>query len=123
MQANELRVGNWVQVKHTGHYVQIGHRDIGYIIEGSDNYSPIPLTPEILEQCGFEVTAGGKTSNYRYYASFGFVDVKFCEEGITTYLCFGGVKTAIHDSITSLHQLQNIYFSLTNTELQWKRKQ
>jgi len=55
MQANELRVGNWVQVKHTGHYVQIGHRDIGYIIEGSKIHTIEGNTNDTGSREGYEV--------------------------------------------------------------------
>jgi hypothetical protein len=67
---------------------------------------PIPLTPEILEKCGFQrATIGG------YYKDFEDITVRlFQEEGFYS-LEYIGTK------IQYLHQLQNLYFALTSEEL------
>ena len=46
---NELRIGNWVKIGYVPHMVIDGkHIDLY-----CEDYQPIPLTPEILEKCGF----------------------------------------------------------------------
>jgi hypothetical protein len=78
IQASELRIGNWLHYKvdyyHPTLEIQIKHDKFeqvdtidydhlltdqlpdSYCINHNDrkNYYPIPLTPEILEKCGFK---------------------------------------------------------------------
>lgn len=57
--ANELRIGNMVNwcnpLDNKNEIVAINNRDFDLIIEKNMGhlYSPIPLTPEVLERCGF----------------------------------------------------------------------
>lgn len=83
---------------------------------------PIPLTPELLEKCGFE--------KFPYDADDEDVEywiLKLPESGQISYYKpgeffvsdthspdFYGAKV----NITHLHQLQNLYFALTGEELQ-----
>ena len=83
----------------------------------TDLIHPIPLTPEVLEACGFE--------NREMW----FYKERFCLGYITTDLHFqlewkideieGGWNLL---DIKYLHQLQNIYFALTGQELEYKNK-
>jgi hypothetical protein len=117
IQANELRVGNWlinpfggkgtvesiyldsVKLKESNSFVPLVH------------CKPIQLTDEILLKCGFK-----KGDEYYflngYWASF---DADFP-------LCFGNEgccqREIIKQNIQHLHQLQNLYFALTGQELQ-----
>ena len=69
--ANELRIGNWVKsaVKidiadyKTPDFMQVGVMMLRDCIYYKDNWAfePIPLSPEILEKCGF-VRQENKTS-------------------------------------------------------------
>jgi len=52
MQANELRIGNIVN--HKGVHMVITTNAILAIFNGDNNYSPIFLTTDIFEKCGFE---------------------------------------------------------------------
>jgi len=116
MQANELRIGNWVL--HRGKYVQVNANTILAIVNGSEHYAPIPLTPEILEECGFECASdefGGYLINISEKEKIRIIK----QEGNFIFPLFGVTKVPTN----FLHQLQNLYFSLTNTELQWNRKQ
>lgn len=122
MQANELRIGNWVIDTKLNLIMQITASALFNMVHYRLEFDPIPLTPEILEQCGFEISVGNSTSNYKYYASNGFVDVKFWNDTTTVYMCIGGVKCPL-THITGLHQLQNFIYFTFNTELQWNRKQ
>jgi len=115
IQANELRIGNWVKVKGTNNAITVSfplHNELA-----EDWYSflnaiePIPLTPEILEKCNCI-----KDTNTPYTTSVFGIDFQFNSDFIHfywdgEYLFYNGFK------IQHLHQLQNIYFALSNTEL------
>lgn len=112
MKANELRIGNWVK-GITGNPIKLTGADIFVLEQGDDNglCEPIPLTPEVLEKCGFEKSLGvyvinkacifGSLSKINIYIEDYDADYEFtCPE--------------------HLHQLQNLYFALTGEELQYK---
>jgi len=137
--ANELRIGNYIkdrggkvlkidwfeknkaccQNMFMGQEVHPLTEDFGYM-------DPIPLTPEILERCGFieedifyqmgrggvfvaEKSKGYLTINERRYKVFPvnetFVLVLFFDKGFELA------------SFDYLHQLQNLIFALTGKEL------
>lgn len=110
MNANELMIGNWIMEGPEPN--QIYSLDQGgvsfYKINdqrvnktGDDiRFRPIPLTPEILGKAGFEkCTCGGwKSVRPRFH-----IDAHMTVEH--------KVK------IKSVHQLQNLYFALTGTQL------
>jgi hypothetical protein len=115
MKANELRIGNWYQ-NHKGEYQQITPRFFSSLAGGlswedqkaagyselSGYFHPIPLSPEILEKCGFKDEYG----NGRYYF-----------DGFEYYNGKLWFRTA-EIKIQYLHQLQNLYFALTGEELE-----
>ena len=123
IQANELRPNNWL-LRHDGLQVQIsnvgrkgtniGPDDFPVYLEW-DKFSPIPLTPEILEKCGF-----GTINNPNYTDSF------LCYHPLLK-LVFDKINkkislrdySGVRQSINYLHQLQNLYFSLTGEELNY----
>lgn len=111
IKASELRIGNYIccdsgfynkPTKVTGMFI----RQIDSLNNSeADNYSPIPLTPEILEKCG--LLEGNKFRSIEY---FNIRD----ENGYSlyfddSYLCV---------DIKYLHQLQNLYYSLCGEELE-----
>lgn len=93
IKANELRIGNWVML--AGTYWQIGFaKEIDV-----HHFEPIELTPEILEKIKFSgmiFPAQLSVSNTGKYYWGNVVDIE----------------------IKHLHQLQNLYFALTGTELE-----
>ena len=131
----ELRIGNWVDVTNaskifTNHgdgkfteysratYVRVSDISSNRILAGGfhckEDGEPIPLTPEILEKAGFnEMKDNGKGIGV-------FVnDIYDFEE---TLLGSGIYTLSIDEDFTKtkikyLHQLQNLYYALTNTEL------
>ena len=127
MKSTELRIGNYLQDKATKTLLKVIELTekgiITYVIDRSKfplakgwGLEPIPLTEEILLKCGF-----GKSDEHEmghnYNESFGFYyDYHFkrfrleCDDGIKH-----GAEMDI--SIHFLHQLQNLYFALTNEEL------
>lgn len=126
IQANELRIGNWLYVYgntintyQTSKPKQVNIEFLKAInVENEERpngiltwFNPIPLTPEILEKCGFE-----------YWT----LD-HFCKDPNDAYWVHNKMKFAINNikwtvqkldvKINYLHQLQNLYFALTGEEL------
>lgn len=117
MQANELRIGNWLIINGKPNIIQgggIAAIQSGYL----QNTKPIPLTPEILEKAGFEandylgkdiVTKKHDSNTFPVY-----INLK------TMSYCWVDYEGTIDDviAINSVHQLQNLYFALTGIELE-----
>ena len=116
MKASELRIGNYYHgdVLFPNEYEIITAEDIKELSDDpqDDYYQPLELTEELLIKLGF-------TKN-KFYPTFGYKDycVLHDENGFTFrndessdancyYLC----------DIKYVHQLQNLYFALTQEEL------
>ena len=112
----ELMVGNWIQwssAKFPGvnTFEKVDENDFGRIAWSNwrDEYSPIPLTPEILEKAGFrQMVIDGKK--------------KWKREPNDSFYLYGHDNTGFYSpyvmpEVQSLHQLQNLYFALTGEEL------
>lgn len=113
MNANELRIGNY--------YDQFGniHQANGHIIselekapEGQLWCRPIPLTEEILLKFGFEkhfdfLQITIKEGYWLSYSSY---------SGLVLHKIYMGAVFSLNH-IQYLHELQNAFFALTNTEL------
>lgn len=100
MNSKELRIGNWVtDGKNSNFQVQL----IGL----KNKFDPIPLTPKILIAAGFSlILIDGKkmwkiapNDSFYLYGGNGF----YCPN--------------VMPEIEYVHQLQNLYFALTRTEL------
>lgn len=102
MNANELRLGNFVLEESKR--VQLSEDDLEVLFAARNyaDYEPIPLTPEILEKCGFEKGEKG----FWFTGGIEYNLEKNLLEGFGYCL------------IEYLHQLQNLYFALTGEELQ-----
>lgn len=130
----ELRIGNWVTSDNKA--IQISDIFDGGINRCNDNYEcwpiydlknlePIPLTPEILEACGFKNTYGNtdifsKTTILLNEHPRTFHIINVPESGYKGYQLTieryeKGVPMDIE--LEYLHQLQNLYFALTGEEL------
>ena len=120
MKANELRIGNWFRYQ-----TKIGYDydvfDTKYIQDLVDDpqydfFESIPLTEDILLKCGFKEM---KLSKGKY------VIISVSIRAVQLEIMFGFLKDGsmlvhLHDcefDLKHLHQLQNLYFSLTNEEL------
>ena len=124
IKASELRIGNIIasgvvfsDTSLIGRVLSIGSLDCEFEqiyceCEESfewfmrDNYCGIPLTPEILEKMGILKSHG---TPWHRMGSF----------AVNPYICGGLVEwknTAIGER-PHLHELQNLYFALTGTEL------
>jgi hypothetical protein len=125
--ANELRIGNLF--KRGDELVEVdsifrSHFNCRRIVDKVDlgnnhqsNYQNIPLTEEILLKCGFSY------DTYKTYslkiAEYCFIQIHFTDD-----LCVKLSESFEIDShsmeygIKNLHQLQNLFFALTNEELE-----
>ncbi len=122
MKAQELRIGNFIQCGLGSHEMVVDVLcDSINTIGGThlyDDISPIPLTPEILIDCGFKNVQGS------YYMKVGELMLALDKVWWWTNAWeadeeFGFNALAAYREITYLHQLQNLYFCLTGQELNY----
>jgi len=127
MKALELRIGNWIiepesddksPFKVWGVYCEKGNDKInGYPIS---YFKPIPLTEEWLLKFGFKKELLSDDSSYYY--SLGFNENKYCDLSICSCDKNGFIEVTLFPyedwfRYKYLHQLQNLYFTLTGEEL------
>lgn len=117
MKADELRIGNWYLGASRGNPLQATARFIQQLDEGLLNCSPIPLTPEILEKCGFIKFNGFYWVSITNLKSE--LHIQFYGKDYVSTLR-GQFCDLILDKIDYLHQLQNLYFALCGEELIFK---
>lgn len=125
METSELRLGNWIELRpdHTHRrYIEVSRINRGSVGNKTTRFEtdnprqpsemkelfsqylfPIPLTDEIIQRCGFEVRYNGIKT---YYNPLMELDYEF-----------NLMRYESNVKINYVHQLQNIYFALTNTEL------
>jgi hypothetical protein len=132
--ANELRIGNWVygsegmpqQIAYVGD--TIGLRNDCY---GTDKYqknpifsydidtiNPIPITPELLEKAGFEKLLRAHFWEIDMRHNIGQIQVN--PDNGMVWLRHHRHEFSMNPMTTDpihLHQLQNLYFALTGEEL------
>ncbi len=106
---NELRVGNWG--------IRNGYERFGaYMFASEENkyFNPIPLTADVLDQCGFEeIGTGENPDTGESETVYNKGDIYLSGINGTIYLKIGMARFAV----PSLHRLQNLYFDLTGEEL------
>lgn len=108
IQANELRIGNLVQSKFGVHYVATPKMMLD-IDKGVRKYFGAPLTEEWLLNFGFK-----KQGIYYFKDDFFGISDDLYE------VCLWNDGEQIgykNENIKYIHQLQNLYFALTNEEL------
>lgn len=130
---NELRIGNYVYyngshnelgivsevLKNGLHEVSpykigINHRiDIYYKV---DALKPIKLTEEILLKCGF-VSGGAKKWLFLTLCKEDKKYIYLNPLGSGLAIEENSIENSLNIEIKYLHQLQNLYFALTNEEL------
>lgn len=124
IQENELRIGNLFQDEDGTHLYVAGIWNLEngkyqYMDSGRNTYTkgqlyPIPLTPELLEQCGFSQDRGGFVLPDKMSLSISVTkDNEYLPCWMDHALYPGAWRTVKH-----LHQLQNLYFALTGQELE-----
>lgn len=140
IQANELRLGNWVQItdKLKSEIEEEGYIKNEFQITSSFNkdddiqiynpyeiiyeyfiaeqIEPIPITEDWLLRFGFE--ASSIHDNYK----LGEIEISSSMRKITTnerynFYLDGEIPESMKIRIQYIHQLQNLFFALTGTEL------
>lgn len=137
---NELRKGNWVIFDNTNkrhpqqHHVKVLELKEKEVVVldpvglqlslfyQTNSIRPIPLTPEVLEKCGFTKDNAGdweyQIDPLLYLKMIASMD----ENWYPIYIESTGsdYKTMSLIGIKHLHQLQNLYWILTQTEIEYK---
>ena len=105
MNANELRIGNWVSHNDIPYQVSILlFAEFYASVRKIEDFKPIELSDEWLVRFGFEGT------------QFLIAKGNFTYNCKTKILTWFGIM--LHDSLwNEVHKLQNLYFALTGEEL------
>lgn len=133
MKANELRIGNYVNIEGDVVKVkEIYEKSIHYANGAYESYAtedfiqPIELTGDILIDIGFKKGYNeiySKTIKVDFYEyNISYQNVKDNKYSFVAYGYKNGeLKRQIRlDNIQYLHELQNVFFSFTNQELEIK---
>jgi hypothetical protein len=121
MNANELRIGNYI-LKNGSNYI-VGTLFFVDVYDGTAmgfDLQPIPLTEEWLLRFGFEKDdVFDKIFTYLPLHDLCMDKLSFRKsEG---FICYDGIKyRTLLKHIQYVHQLQNLYFALTSEELTLK---
>ena len=129
MKANELRIGNVVNIVNTTRDflgrvwysdALISHEDIYDIARGNGyQYNPIPLTEEWLLKFGF-ITKG-----IHYNFTLGNMEIASAIRVLSTnergkFYLDGDIPEWMKIKLEYVHQLQNLYFVFAGEELEIK---
>lgn len=140
--AQELRIGNWVMNHHEdgnpkpvkvdgvfrdrngfkGYAIQSGPLTglLSSDIADDPYFSPIPLTPEILEKAGFELHENSNEFYDHWVHKTGWhFSIWKKDEQVAGFEEKGvGYWGEIYVAVRSIHQLQNLFHALTGEELE-----
>ena len=126
MKAEELRIGNWVEIDQYGNTRNIIRIDSGSDIDQVVKLrpSPISLSPEILEKCGFE-NYQELNSDFNENGFWVMNGIVILQSYLTanfhySYLANDDDSLSMGLEIKSLQQLQNLYYALCGEELTFK---
>lgn len=112
MKVEELRIGNYVL--NPNGLIQIIN-DVECLMDANE-FKPIKITEEILLKCGFERVGFGRIECFEFVGyRLGIWDIYSLENGVFS-IAKNTSETILCD-LKYLHQLQNLYFSLTGNEL------
>ncbi len=134
--ANELRIGNWILAPNgEKKFVEnISETLFNILIDGDGviggyslkEYSGIPLSGELLVKCGFEKRKLKEWDEFILPIGddLWVIQISIANDDKIIYsvlMANGGYDDAGEKDLSALckylHQLQNLYFALTNTEL------
>lgn len=118
MKANELRIGNWVEVKTLKSWIQ-EQVSCGKYLDVMNNEPncdarPIPLDETWLERFGFE-----KDKKFDAWRFNGY-EVAFWSSGAVSLESKDMPDYEIVSNLKYVHSLQNLYHALTGEELEIK---
>jgi len=112
MEAKELLIGKWYNQVIENHkpclpcpmiWSEHNWSAIGECMEYVEWFEPIPLTENWLKKLGFKLNSAFGTSTYG--------------NGVIGIFFYDGVGSYGIAKFQYVHQLQNLYFALTGTEL------
>jgi len=110
MDANELRIGNYIKPIGDFPVWKVTSRDFEYIENNTKDYEPIPLTEKWLINFGFVKQMGCMFTNK--------ITIRNGIKGKYQLRVSDGLDFVF---IKHVHQLQNLYFALTGEELTLKQ--
>ncbi len=125
--ANEVRLGNLVYHRNWRKMVDMQEPIIGTITLISKNgftidnkwqasqAEGIPITPDILETCGFERMPEFSNTHWEYKMVTKNLTKLFYHCGTNSFII--GQPCASRTTIIYIHQLQNIFYALTGEQL------
>lgn len=128
MTATEVRIGNYVMYSSL---IQVNEHKILEMAEHPYRFAPIRLTEEWLERFGFKREDKSPTKGHSHYFSKWLMDYKYSfayapfREDWGFYHSYTDASNDedndkfdfISCGIKYVHQLQNLYFALSGTEL------
>ena len=121
MKATELRIGNWVIFNpDNGEFIvsEINCFGSNNLINGlnAEDISPIPLTEEWLVKFGIPKTIDWVWLDSEYCITLEFVNV--CGQDTNgRYEIWVYFDNALLKQVEYVHQLQNLYYTLTGKEI------
>lgn len=130
MKSKELRIGNFIryrdewecEVQSLGYRFATHNKDLTEVLYdircGSDDiaeYNPIPLTGEWLLKCGF-IREWDEDASWYEHSGFPIIG-ELCTSSNEEYVFDVDTDTL---RIRFVHQLQNLYFTLSGEELVFK---
>lgn len=128
MKANELRIGNWVEIIQPQKGVYTTLQQSSFTVDLEAHFKPIILTEQWLLDFGFEkIVYGSEETGYGtdYHLKCNN-DVFMCYSDDFSLGLFASEESKKDDlgvlpnweNSKTVHGLQNIYFALTGEELQ-----
>lgn len=124
MRVTELRIGNFINVTKSEYksekkqdYWVVSSATIMLMEQGGVEVYGIPLTEEWLERFGFKEGVSGN-KRFKLELSSIYIAVEFTQS-LVSCVELGVANDVIIDIgyVKYVHQLQNLYFALTNEEL------
>lgn len=125
MEANELRIGNFVLFSNDGTIFTVGSiEEKGFTVQNeeettwieSEEFEPIPLTEEWLLKFGFKLNMNW----FNWNAAIGENEIGDFKLALRYTDDFGWFYQSRCTPLKYVHQLQNLYFAITGEELIYK---
>lgn len=119
--SNELRIGNWIHEADGNGQVTV--IDAEWITTNCTNlslpiecFTPIPLTPEVLEKCGFDWIIWDGNEHHKVL-SYKNTPIHTYWDGSDWCFKYGFDSDLTFAACQYVHQLQNLIHVLTGEEL------
>lgn len=117
MEARELRIGNLVLIDDDLIIISCGEQ----IDWDCELYQPIPLTEEWLLRFGFvEYDRMGELIFFNYKTNLGNRNWNLCLDKNICMVSFHGISWEDSFKVEFVHELQNLWVTLTKYELELK---